>query len=323
VIARLSASFWLRAALTAGVLAVLATRIDLQATGASLLRLAPAAALLVVALVALDRVTMIWRWILLLRAGGTPITSRAAVRIYLVSSFIGGFLPAGVGGDAARVYSVFRHTARGGPAVASVAIDRLLGLLSIVVLALVGVLVVGRSVGPELRTILLVGTTVTIVTGLGALWADRWVTAVVPARWQASRVGWRLSRVAEALALYRDRRETMAGVFGLSLGVQLLRILQAYLLGVGLGLDVPLSYYLFFMPIGLIALMLPISIAGFGLPQGIIVWLLQPRGVAAHDSLALSTLIVLTGILANLPGAWLYLRARRAPDARPVRDELS
>jgi hypothetical protein len=32
---------------------------------------------------------------------------------------------------------------------------------------------------------------------------------------------------------------------------------------------------------------------------------------------------VLTGILANLPGAWLYLRARRAPDARPVRDELS
>ena len=33
------------------------------------------------------------------------------------------------------------------------------------------------------------------------------------------------------------------------------------------------------MPAGLIALMMPISLAGFGAPQGLIVWLLQPRGV--------------------------------------------
>jgi len=29
-------------------------------------------------------------------------------------------------------------------------------------------------------------------------------------------------------------------------------------------------------------------------------------------SFALSTLIVLTGLAGNLPGAWLYLRARKA-----------
>ncbi len=38
-------------------------------------------------------------------------------------------------------------------------------------------------------------------------------------------------------------------------------------------------YYLLFMPIGLIALLLPISISGIGAPQGIIVWLLAPAGV--------------------------------------------
>ena len=87
------------------------------------------------------------------------------------------------------------------------------------------------------------------------------------------------------------------------------------MLGRGIGIDVSFSYYLLFMPIGLIALLLPISISGIGAPQGIIVWLLAPAGVPQPEALALSTLIVLTGILANLPGAILYLRSRRAESA--------
>lgn len=304
-------SLWLRLALTVGVLAVLGTRIDFRATAESLLRLALVPALLVAVLVALDRVTMIARWILLLRATGVAVSTGAAARIYLVSSFVGGFLPAGVGADAARAYSLFRHTAQGGPAVASVAIDRFLGLLSIVALGVVGASVVGQAIGGEMRALLLAAS-VTAVLGAGAfLWADRWVRPLIPARWHASRLAFRLMRVADALGVYRGRRGALFAVFALSIGVQLLRIVQAYVLGVGIGIDVPLSYYLFFMPIGLIALLLPISVAGFGVPQSVIVWLLQPRGVPGHDALALSTLIVLTGILANLPGAWLYLRARR------------
>ena len=36
---------------------------------------------------------MIWRWILLLRSSGSPITAGAAAHIFLVSSFVGSFLP--------------------------------------------------------------------------------------------------------------------------------------------------------------------------------------------------------------------------------------
>jgi hypothetical protein len=58
-------------------------------------------------------------------------------------------------------------------------------------------------------------------------------------------------------------------------------------------------------------LLLPISISGFGLPQGGIVWMLSPMGVPEAQSFALSTLIVLTGLAGNLPGLWLWLRQRR------------
>ena len=117
----------------------------------------------------------------------------------------------------------------------------------------------------------------------------------------------RILRVADALSAYRGHRGALAAVGVLSVIVQLLRILQAYVLGLGIGITVGFRYYLLFMPLSLIVLMMPISISGFGIPQAVITALLQPRGVPEADGFALSTLIVLSGIVANLPGALLYL----------------
>jgi hypothetical protein len=95
--------------------------------------------------------------------------------------------------------------------------------------------------------------------------------------------------------------------------VQLLRITQAFVLALGLGIPAPFGYFVMVMPVGFLTLMLPVSVSGFGLPQGVIVWLLRPVGVADPASFALSTLIVLTGIAGNLPGLllWLFRTSRR------------
>ena len=70
------------------------------------------------------------------------------------------------------------------------------------------------------------------------------------------------------------------------------------------------------MPVGLLMLLLPLSVSGFGLPQGVIVWLLRPLGVPDAQSFALSTLIVLSGLAGNLPGALLYLTGNRTVEDR-------
>jgi glycosyltransferase 2 family protein len=118
VIARLAASLWVRLALTAVILVLLGRGLDFGEALRAILRVDPRALLVVALLVAVDRVVMIWRWVLLLRATGSPVTTRAASRIFLVSSFVGSFLPAGVGGDAARAWQLSQHTARGHEAVA-------------------------------------------------------------------------------------------------------------------------------------------------------------------------------------------------------------
>ena len=298
-----------RLLLTVAILTYLASTIDMAAATRAVVTIDLRYLTAVLLLVAIDRGVMILRWVLLLRASGVRVSTRHAASIFLVSSFVGSFLPAGIGGDAARAWSLTRVTSDGSEALASVAVDRLLGILSLVAMAVVGLLAWAPTNGSDWRTG--AGIAVLIGVSLAAFWADRLARAIVPAHLHEGALTRRLLRVSDAVSRYRGRGAVLAQVMAWSLAVQLLRITQAYLLGLGLGLAVPFRYYLLFMPLGLLMLLLPISVSGFGVPQGVIVWLLRPMGVPDEQSFALSTLIVLTGLAGNVPGLWLWLRQRR------------
>jgi uncharacterized membrane protein YbhN (UPF0104 family) len=149
---------------------------------------------------------------------------------------------------------------------------------------------------------------VALIACVAVFWANEWMRWIIPAHRQEGFVTRRLLRLTDAVGRYRDRRGVLVHVLVWSIVVQVLRITQAYVLALGLAMTVPFAYFLLFMPLGLLMLLLPISISGFGLPQAMIVWLLQPMGVPDIQSLALSTLIVLTGLAGNLPGLYLWLR---------------
>jgi glycosyltransferase 2 family protein len=298
-----------RLAITVAILAYLSSALDMRAAALAVVRVNLAHLVLVLCLVALDRAVMILRWVLLLRSSGVQISAAAAARIFLISSFVGSFLPAGVGGDVARAYGLTRATSDSAAALASVAVDRVLGISALLAMGVVGLLATATAV-TDWR--LGAGVGLLLAGSVALLWADRLVSALVPSSIQAGRLGIRLVNLGAALSGYRARPITLLHVFGWSIAVQLLRIVQAYVLGLGLGLPVPFRYYLVFMPIGLLMLLLPISVSGFGAPQAMIVWLMQPLGVAEEQAFALSTLIVLTGLAGNLPGLLLWMRRRRA-----------
>jgi uncharacterized protein (TIRG00374 family) len=307
-------SWWVRLAITVAILVYLASKIDLGAAAIAVLRIDPRYLALVLLLVGCDRLVMILRWVLLLRASNVAISTTDAARIFLISSFVGSFLPAGVGGDVARAYGLSRATNDGNEALASVAIDRVLGIVALLAMGVVGIISTATVV-----TDWRVGASLALLLGGAAalLWADRLITAFMPASLDSVRIGRRLRGVGDALSRYRQRPVALAQVFAWSVVVQLLRIVQAYFLGLGLGLAVPFRYYLVFMPVGLLMLLLPISVSGFGVPQAMIVWLMRPLGVPDEQSFALSTLIVLTGLAGNLPGLLLWMRgARRARQPR-------
>lgn len=306
---RATASGAVRLFVSAAILAYLASRIDMAAAGRALVGVSVPHLLTVLGLVALDRSVMILRWVLLLRGSAIVIPARHAAEIFLVSAFVGSFLPAGIGGDVARAYGLSRVTTSGKDALASVVIDRVLGILSLLSMGLAGLMLWPSPWSRDWRV--LTGVALLTAFSVALFWSERLVEWLLPTRLVGGRIGGRLARTAEALSRYRGRGGTLLHVFAWSLFVQWLRITQAYTLALGLGIHLPFLYFLLVMPIGLFMLLLPVSISGFGLPQGVIVWLLQPMGVSDEHSLALSTLIVLTGLAGNLPGLWLWLRKRR------------
>jgi uncharacterized protein (TIRG00374 family) len=297
----------LRFIMTAVILAILAMGIDMGESARAIAAIDLRYLALVLGLVAIDRAVMILRWLLLLRASNINISSGDAARLFLVSSFVGSFLPAGVGGDAARAYGLSRETTSGSEAIASVAVDRILGVFSIVVMSMVGVLAWAPARDWRIAVAILAVT----IACSAIFWAGDWLRWAIPGRHHEHAIARRALKLSDAVARYRGRRGVLAHVMAWSLVVQLLRITQAYFLGVGLGLAVPYSYDLLFMPLGLFLLLLPISISGFGAPQAGIVWMMRPVGVPDPQSYALSVLIVLTGLAGNLPGMWLWLRHRR------------
>lgn len=311
MIARILRSTAFRVLVTAAILAFLLRDVDLGDTAAAVLRLDPSWFILTLLLVAIDRAVMVVRWQMLLRSAGVVLPAGSAVRIFLVSSFVGSFLPAGVGGDASRAYAVATRTDRGADAVASVAIDRLLGLVAIVLVGALGLTGWAQHLPASARLRLTAAAAVVVLGCAAALWMDRLVRRGLPSRSAQSGWGRRLVKLGDAVGMYRQRHATLWAVFALSIAVQAVRVLQGYTLGRGMGIAVGLDYYLVFMPVGLLLMLLPVSISGFGLPQGAIVWMLEPVGVPAAEAFALSTLIVLLGLVGNLPGAFLYLGRKK------------
>jgi uncharacterized protein (TIRG00374 family) len=312
VISKLVTSFWFRALLSATVLVYLLTRLDGHEALGVVVAVDAWYFLAAIAIDAGTRATMISRWFVLLRSRGAAVSVWDVTRIFFVTSFIGTALPTG-GADVARAYALSRQTDDGRAALASVTVDRLLGVAALTTIAIVGLtLAAPEEIQPlgQLGPFVAGASVVTVGALVAAIWADRLARTILPASAQQTRLGRWLVETADNVVQYRDRRGILAAVFGQSLVVQGLRILEVFVLATGLGLDVSLVYYLIFMPVGLLAFMLPVSVAGIGVPQGVFVWLLRPAGVADASAFALSTLFVLVGVLGTLPGLYLHLRAR-------------
>ena len=271
-----------------------------------------------VASVLIDRTLMALRWIDLLVAltpGSRPRFARV-LRIFFVSSFVSNFVP-GVAADMYRAYALARHDVRLAESTASVLMDRVLGVLSMVIVGAVALLVapvpgVGRGVVASLAAAFAACAAAGLV-----VFSDRAAAAVLglAGAVPASAVRRAASSLTDAVRRYARHRTALARVLLMSIAVQAIRIVQAWCLGVALGIDVPLSTYFAVMPVILLIMQVPITINGLGTTQVAFVTLFAASGVGAAPATALSVLFLVLGVIGSLPGGVLYAFAD-AP-ARP------
>lgn len=307
---RRSAGRLLRLAIAAGLLTYTFWRSDPRQVGVALGRAAFGPLLVAILLVIADRSLMAWRWFLLLRPlEGNRLPPFAAIlRIFFVSTFIGTFLPSSIGGDAVRAYSLSRHRVPAADAVASVFLDRMLGVLSILLMALVGLLVV-RDLAADAGVTLLLAITTFACGATGLLVFSDTIDRLVEGALRG--MPWPKGRelaghLVGSIRRYATHHHELALVLGGSVAVQVLRTLQAYYLGQALGIAQPLLTYVGLIPMILLIMLLPITVNGIGTGQAAFLWLFGRVGTPAASAFALSVLFIALGIVGNLPGALLY-----------------
>lgn len=267
-------------------------------------------------LVFLDRILMAQRWIALLVAltPGTRPPIAEVLRIFFVSTFFGSFLPS-VGGDLYRAYSLSRLQVSGAQAAASVFMDRMLGILSIVIVGALATPASGRH-GLQSGAIVALGLGLTATVIVAAIvFSERmagsaqWVVARLP-HTPARRVG---GSLLDAVRRYARHRDALLAVLLTSIVVQALRVVQAWCLGRSIGLPTPLVLYFVFIPVILLVMLLPVTINGLGTGQMAFEALFGSTGVGAAETFVLSVLFIALGLVGNLPGGLLYAFGPRRP----------
>ena len=270
------------------------------------IKLIGVAALLTVA----DRIFMAYRWLGLLSSLGRALRPpfHVLMRIFFISTFVGTFLPASVGGEAFRAFSLTRHHVSGPDAIASVFMDRMMGVLSVLILG-GGGLLLAKNLARD--SLVLSGLTITacgcVVVALlifnkqAAAWAHH-VSGCLPFK-KLKKIG---SELIDAIQRYALHRSTLFYVLLCSIAVQIIRILIAYFIGKSLHIDLSLHVYFTLMPLIVLIMLLPVTVSGIGTSQAAFVWFFGRVGVTAEEAFALSVIFVGLSILGNIHGGILY-----------------
>lgn len=253
------------------------------------------------------------RWYFLVRAINLPFTLRDAMRLGFLG-FLFNFVSLGsVGGDLFKALFLAREKpGRRAEAVATVVVDRVVGLYALLLVASATVLA-NRTWDSPTAEVRYLSQFTLAATAVGAAMV---LILLVPgftngalSEWLAGlpRVGPILRRLIEAVRMYRRRFGVLVLAVAMSLGVHLMLTLGVYLIGRALPGEVPsLADHLILVPLGNLASAVPITFNGIGALEWFMDYLYQGgQGLLVSFGYRLTTIVV------ALVGAVVWWFSRR------------
>ncbi len=273
------------------------------------------------ALLAQASAKIVWgiRWKEILRANGIERGFWDLLALVFVGLFFNNFLPTSVGGDLIRGYYT---RSQGGLAAsyAALLVERALGLVTLAALA-GGAAVAALALGsPVPRSLLvLVGALGLALALLGTLvfvWRGwrRPVTRLVGRSERASRLA---EAFWGALDLFRRADTRRAWIVTNSMALQIIAVLFHVACARAVGLDTPSLVLFLVVPASVLMSMLPVSINGLGVREGVLIGLLTAQGAPPATAGAFAVLALLISTAFALAGGIVYPFYRAgAPELR-------
>jgi uncharacterized membrane protein YbhN (UPF0104 family) len=276
----------------------------------------PATLAAAVAIGGLTTASSAWRWALIARSLGVDLPLRPALAAYYRAQFLNTTLPGGVLGDVHRALRHGRDIGDLALGVRAVVVERLAGLIITLILAAAVLTALPSPVRPHLPATAHTPTALTLAAltlaaltlaalTLAALTSrashrSRRPAATRPAPTGAGghlRTGLSTPRTALGVLL------TTAAVLGGHLTTFLLAARTA-------GATAPLSMLTPLTLLALLAMALPVNIAGWGPREGVAAWAFGAAGLTAAQGVATAVAYGVLALAASLPGAAVLISRR-------------
>jgi glycosyltransferase 2 family protein len=306
---------WARVIVSVGLLAFILSKIKTEELVPADRSLPGTLAFLIsgILVMALSFLLAAWRWQRVLAAYGAEVPLRTLFKHYLTGQFVGNALPSTVGGDVVRVNRCAVDIGSTEIAFASVVIERLTGFVALPLLTFAGFAAL-----PELVDAGRSWLAVTIAVGSLTILAVILLLAASPklAGRFKDHENWKryIGIIHVGIDHMRhDPKDALTALFAAVL-YQISVVIAVYCAVHTIGLTIPNAAVLAFIPAVAMAQVLPISLSGFGVREGMFVLLLHPMGVPTAQAAAVGLLWYAMTLIVSLAGAPAFALGHRASD---------
>ena len=260
------------------------------------------------------------RWHILVACHRPGISFLASLNALFVSFFFNMFLPAELGGDVVRGLWLDREVGSRSASFASVLADRIMGMLTMAVLATGSIIRGSGHISPH-SVIMVLAVCAGLLLFAAAVASERVASfflglPIIPKRFD---LAGRLQRFSEAVRLYRSQRRPIAWAIVWSFLFQAAIYVSYYYLAMALRMPCPLWSFFAFVPLITIMTMVPASLNGIGAREAGYVFFFHEVQLNATQatSLSLASYAFIIGI--SLLGGLVYLLQRDNRSARGPR----
>jgi glycosyltransferase 2 family protein len=316
------ASLAAKIALSASLLIFLFSQVDVHATKKLILRADPTWIPLVFIFYLLQIGSATKRWCYVLGGLRENFPFMKALRLVMVGQFFNQCLPSNIGGDAMRMFYLRNAGINTQSAISSVLLDRIMGLIVLIILATVSLPFLANRIDNPLA-----------IMGLGTLVGIGWVAILVlflldnplTKRFHTHKILSVLVGLSQnARALLIDRTAAV-GVLSTSILIHFCSIGIAWTIDMALGGNASFIVYVFAMVPTLLVVSIPISIAGWGVREQALIIILGGLGITSAHALSVSILFGFSLIILSAPGVifWILINQNRKRPRRPILETLS
>ncbi|MBN1942363.1 MAG: flippase-like domain-containing protein [Phycisphaerae bacterium] len=269
-----------------------------------------------------------YRFWYILRVQNIQIGLWEITRLTFLGQFFNMVVPGTVGGDLVKAWYVSRHTHKTAAVIMAIFVDRLVGLLELVLMAgvmLAIVLSFGIESFEHMRMSLVTTLAVAAVTaGLMLPFFFPSLRRLPGLQWIFRRLSvmHHIKAAGRSIRIFRRRPRYVFWALVITLVGQSLFLGGIAMIGLALGLRVPVYLYFVYLPLIYILGAIPITPGGVGWVENLYVEFFNSGAAALSAIVALAMLARLLPVLWGLPGLVVAITGPKLPKADQMQAQL-